>query len=51
MAVWRETDYPHIAADARARGAVVYFGDEASVRSDLPFRHHVVAGRQDPDHH
>jgi len=31
---WKQTVYPQIAADARARGAVVYFADEASVRSD-----------------
>jgi transposase len=34
VAAWRETDYPGIAANAKAKGAVVYFGDEASVRSD-----------------
>jgi len=31
---WKQVEYPRIAADAKRRGAVIYFGDEASVRSD-----------------
>jgi len=31
---WKREDYPAIARQAKADGAVVYFGDEASVRSD-----------------
>jgi transposase len=31
---WQEEGYPALAAAAKKRGAVVYFGDEASVRSD-----------------
>lgn len=31
---WRRTEYPKIAAEAKAAGAEVYFADEASVRSD-----------------
>lgn len=34
VAEWRESVYPGITADAKAKGAVVYFGDEASLRSD-----------------
>jgi len=31
---WKSTIYPAIAAEAKAKGAVVYFGDEASIRAD-----------------
>lgn len=31
---WRQIVFPRIAAQARTDGAVIYFGDEASVRSD-----------------
>ena len=34
MQAWKETEYPKIAAEAKKAGAVVYFADEASVRSD-----------------
>ena len=34
VAAWKQTEYPKIAAAAKKAGAVVYFGDEASVRSD-----------------
>ena len=34
VAAWKESEYPAIAARARAAGATVYFVDEASVRSD-----------------
>ncbi len=32
---WRREQYPTIRAEAEAAGAVIYFGDEASVRSDF----------------
>ncbi|GAB2466886.1 IS630 family transposase [Xylanimonas ulmi] len=31
---WKTTIYPAIAADAKAKGAEIYFGDEASIRAD-----------------
>lgn len=31
---WKDTEYPKIAAQAKAAGATVYFADEAGVRSD-----------------
>lgn len=31
---WRETDYPKIAARAKKEGALIFFADEAGVRSD-----------------
>ena len=31
---WRETVFPKIQAEAKAAGAVIYFGDEAGMRSD-----------------
>ena len=31
---WKETDYPQIAAEAKASGGTVFFVDEAGVRSD-----------------
>jgi transposase len=31
---WKETDYPQIAAEAKAAGGTVFFVDEAGVRSD-----------------
>lgn len=31
---WHETDYPKIAARARKEGALVFFADEAGIRSD-----------------
>ncbi len=31
---WRQVEYPAIVARAKATGAVIYFADEASVRSD-----------------
>lgn len=34
MAESREQVYPGTAADAKKKGAVIYFADEASVRSD-----------------
>jgi transposase len=34
VARWRETEYPKIAAEARATGGTVFFVDEAGVRSD-----------------
>jgi len=34
VAEWREQVYPPIAAEAKKKGAVIFFGDEASVRSD-----------------
>jgi transposase len=32
---WREEEYPAIKAEAKRAGAVIYFGDEAGVRSDF----------------
>jgi transposase len=32
---WLKTEYPAIRAAARAAGAIIYFGDEAGVRSDF----------------
>lgn len=34
VAHWRDEDYPAIQKEAKAVGAVIYFGDEAGVRSD-----------------
>lgn len=34
VAEWREQVYPPIAAEAKKKEAVIFFGDEASVRSD-----------------
>jgi transposase len=34
VARWKETDYPTIAAEAKAAGGTVFFVDEAGVRSD-----------------
>lgn len=34
VAAWKQTEYPKIAAEAKAAGATVFFADEASVRSD-----------------
>lgn len=34
VAAWKQTDYPAIAAAAKAAGGTVYFADEAGIRSD-----------------
>ena len=34
VARWKQTEYPRIAAAAKAAGGTVYFIDEAGVRSD-----------------
>jgi len=34
VAAWKKSEYPKIAGEAKKAGAVVYFADEASVRSD-----------------
>ncbi|MDT3443160.1 IS630 family transposase [Pseudofrankia sp. BMG5.37] len=35
VARWKQVDYPKIHAEAQATGASIYFGDEASVRTDF----------------
>jgi transposase len=32
---WKDEQYPAIAAEAKAQGAAIFFGDEASVRTDF----------------